>query len=103
MDWPALARVGPIVDALENGLGREAGLLLRNHVETVVEFLKKSETEAEFNRVLRNDLENAKQVHRASFPRKTPPIPGLACETFYRPARDIGGDYYDFLPLHADR
>lgn len=92
----------PIVDAFEKGFGREAGLLLRNHVETVLEFLKKSESESEFNRVLRNDLENAKEVHRAFFPRKNPSIPGLACDGFYRPARDIGGDYYDFLPLRGD-
>ena len=102
-DFPELVEShSPIVDALEKGLGREAGLLLRNHVETVVEFLKKSESESEFNRVLRKDLENAKEVHRAFFPRKPPSIPGLACETFYRPARYIGGDYYDFLPLQAD-
>ena len=102
-DFPELVESHhTIVDALEKGRGREAGLLLRNHVETVVEFLKKSESESEFNRALRNDLENAKEVHRAFFPRKNPSIPGLACETFYRPARDIGGDYYDFLPLQAD-
>jgi sigma-B regulation protein RsbU (phosphoserine phosphatase) len=102
-DFPELVESHlPIVDALEKGLGREAGLLLRNHVETVVEFLKKSESESEFNRALRNDLEDAKEVHKAFFPRKIPLIPGLVCETFYRPARDIGGDYYDFLPLRAD-
>ena len=103
-DFPELVESHrPIVDTLEKGLGREAGLLLRNHVETVLEFLKKSESESEFDRVLRHDLEDAKEVHRAFFPRKNPSIPGLACETFYRPARDIGGDYYDFLPLQADR
>jgi sigma-B regulation protein RsbU (phosphoserine phosphatase) len=67
-----------------------------------LEFLKKWESDSEFHRILRNDLENAKEVHRAFFPQKNPSIPGLACETFYRPARDIGGDYYDFLPLQAD-
>ena len=30
----------PIVDALEKGHGREAALLLRNHVETFLEYLK---------------------------------------------------------------
>ena len=102
-DFPELVESHQtIVHALEKGRGREAGLLLRNHVETVLEFLKKSESDSEFHRILRNDLENAKEVHRAFFPRKKPLIPGLACETFYRPARDIGGDYYDFLPLQAD-
>jgi sigma-B regulation protein RsbU (phosphoserine phosphatase) len=27
----------------------------------------------------------------------------LACQTFYRPAQFIGGDYYDFVPLQGDR
>jgi len=90
-----------IVDALEKGRGREAGLLLRNHVETALEFLGK--TEWEFQRALRNDLEEAKEVHKAFFPQENLSIPGLACETFYRPARGIGGDYYDFLPLQGGR
>ena len=103
-DFPELVESHrPIVDALEKGRGREAGLLLRNHVETVLEFLKKSEYDAEFHRVLRNDLEDAKEVHEAFFPKENLLIPGLTCDTFYRPARGIGGDYYDFLPLQADR
>ena len=88
-----------IVDALEKGRGREAGLLLRNHVETALEFLRKSDSE--FQRVLRNDLEDAKEVHKAFYPQENVSIPGLTCEKFYRPARAIGGDYYDFLPLQG--
>jgi sigma-B regulation protein RsbU (phosphoserine phosphatase) len=90
-----------IVDALEKGRGREAGLLLRNHVETALEFLRKSESE--FQRVLRSDLEDAKEVHKAFFPQENLSIPGLACETFNKPARGIGGYYYDFFPLQGSR
>jgi len=90
-----------IVVALEKGRGREAGLLLRNHVETALEFLRKSESELQ--RVLRSDLEDAKEVHKAFFPQENLSIPGLACETFNKPARGIGGDYYDFLPLQGGR
>lgn len=93
----------PIVDALEKGRGREAGLLLRNHVETLVEFLRKSQSDSGFHRALTNDLENAQDVQRAFFPQENLSIPGLSCETFYKPAQSIGGDYYDFLPLQADR
>ena len=93
----------PILDALDKGRGREAGLLLRNHVETILEFLKKSELDSGFHRALTKDLENAKHVQRASFPDKNLSIPGLLCEAFYRPAHSIGGDYYDFLPLQADQ
>jgi len=92
-----------IVDALDEGRGREAGLLLRNHLETFSEFLGKSESDSGFNRAFRNELEVAQDVQRASFPQEDLPIPGLSREAYYKPARSIGGDYYDFLPLQADR
>jgi len=101
-DFPELVESHQsIVDALEKGRGREAGLLLRNHVEIALEFLRKSESG--FQRVLRRDLEDAKEVHKAFFPQENLLIPGLACETFNKPARGIGGDYYDFLPLQSGR
>ncbi len=93
----------PIVNALEKGRGREAGLLLRNRVETLLEFLKKSESDSGFHRAFRNDLEEAKDIQKAFFPQGNLSIPGLSCETFYKPAHGIGGDYYDFLPLQTDR
>jgi sigma-B regulation protein RsbU (phosphoserine phosphatase) len=52
---------------------------------------------------MRDDLEDAMEMHNAFLPRENLSIPGLACKTFYRPAKCIGGDYYDFLLLQADR
>jgi serine phosphatase RsbU (regulator of sigma subunit) len=92
-----------IVDALGRGRSREAGLLLRNHVETTSEFLKKAEADSGFHKTLRKDLESAKEVQAASFPGGNFSIPGLSCEIFYQPVHSIGGDYYDFLPLQTDR
>jgi DNA-binding GntR family transcriptional regulator/AraC-like DNA-binding protein len=37
----------PIIDALERGRGREAGLLLRNHVKTVLGYLRRAESDSE--------------------------------------------------------
>jgi serine phosphatase RsbU (regulator of sigma subunit) len=93
----------PILDALEKGRGREAGLLLRNHVETILAYLKKAEYDSGFQRALRYDLENATEVHKAFLPQEDLAIPGLICKTLYRPVRYIGGDYYDFFPLHGNR
>jgi serine phosphatase RsbU (regulator of sigma subunit) len=89
----------PIIEALDRGQGREAGLLLRNHVETLMQFLRK----ADFDSGVQRDLERAKDVQTALFPQKNISIPGLNCQTFYKPARDIGGDYYDLFPLPDDR
>lgn len=48
---------------------------------------------------LHRDLAIAREVQRASFPQQPPAIPGMKCANFYRSARSIGGDYYDFLAL----
>jgi DNA-binding GntR family transcriptional regulator len=93
----------PIVDALQKGRGKQAGLLLRNHVETFAEYIKKSKSDSGFHRALQRDLEGAKDVQRAFFPPPTLSIPCLSCEAFYQPAHDIGGDYYDFLSLQGER
>jgi serine phosphatase RsbU (regulator of sigma subunit) len=93
----------PIVDALQNGRAREASLLLRNHVETFAEYLKKSDSDSGVHKAIRKDLEGAKDVQQAFFPPQSLSIPCLSCETFYRPARGIGGDYYDFLSLSEGR
>jgi serine phosphatase RsbU (regulator of sigma subunit) len=93
----------PIAKALEEGRGREAGLLLRNHVETILEYLKRSESDSRIQGASRKDLEAAKEVQRAFLPGQTISIPCISCETFYQPARGIGGDYYDLLALQRGR
>jgi sigma-B regulation protein RsbU (phosphoserine phosphatase) len=49
------------------------------------------------------EIEIAKEVQERLFPQKFPQLPGLDCAGFCRPARGIGGDYYDFLDLGNDR
>ena len=72
----------PIANALEEGRGREAGLLLRNHVETILEYLKRSESDSRVQAAFRKDLENAKEVQQAFFPPQTISIPCISCETY---------------------
>jgi serine phosphatase RsbU (regulator of sigma subunit) len=93
----------PIVDALQKGRGRQASLLLRNHVQRWSEDIRKSKTDAEFFKAVQADLADAKDVQRAFFPPPTLSIPSLSCEAFYQPAHDIGGDYYDLFPLQGER
>jgi serine phosphatase RsbU (regulator of sigma subunit) len=93
----------PIIDALEKGRGKEAALLMRNHVETFREYLRKSESDSGIHRAIRKDLEGAKDVQQAFFPPRSLSIPCISCETFYQPALGIGGDYYDLLSLPGGR
>lgn len=55
-------------------------------------------TEMETNR-LESDLAVAKNIQDNLLPLRTPLVRGFDIHTSYKPAREIGGDYFDFLPV----
>jgi sigma-B regulation protein RsbU (phosphoserine phosphatase) len=52
---------------------------------------------------LKNDVAMAQRIQEALLPRSTPWLPGLQVGVAYEPARDLGGDFYDFLPYGEGR
>jgi sigma-B regulation protein RsbU (phosphoserine phosphatase) len=54
-------------------------------------------TEAEQARIVLHDLEVARDVQAGLLPERAPEIPGLDCAAYFRPAKMVGGDYYDFV------
>ena len=55
--------------------------------------------EAETARLMRLELEIARDVQQRLFPQDSPAIRGLEYAGYCRPAKLVGGDYYDFLPM----
>ena len=49
------------------------------------------------------DLEVAQQVQRALLPHAMPVVPGYDFFAYYESAQEVGGDYYDFIPLPHGR
>lgn len=49
------------------------------------------------------EMESARSVQERLFPRDTRPLPGVAYAGRCAPARNVSGDYYDFLPLGGNR
>jgi serine phosphatase RsbU (regulator of sigma subunit) len=49
------------------------------------------------------DLKLAEQVQKRFLPQSVPIIPGYEFFAHYDPAYEVGGDYYDFVPLPRDR
>jgi serine phosphatase RsbU (regulator of sigma subunit)/pSer/pThr/pTyr-binding forkhead associated (FHA) protein len=49
------------------------------------------------------EIELARKVQLGLLPHKPPSIPGYDFYSYYSPARMIGGDYYDFIPLSDGR
>ncbi|PYV15171.1 MAG: serine/threonine protein phosphatase [Acidobacteria bacterium] len=52
---------------------------------------------------LENDLERAREIQRHLMPAPNPAIPGLEIAVRFFPARELGGDLYDFLAYGRDR
>ena len=54
-------------------------------------------------RLVEQDLELAKSVQRAFLPATPPDFNGYVFHDFYQPAQQIGGDYFDYIPLPDGR
>lgn len=48
---------------------------------------------------LENELRLARQIQMSLLPRDPTSVPGLSVTAVCRPAREVGGDYYDFIRL----
>src|SRR5258707_9454987 len=52
---------------------------------------------------LQNDLDTARDIQLQLLPRGAREVPGLDITAAYVPARELGGDFYDFLPYGEGR
>ena len=52
---------------------------------------------------LEREIELASEIQRQILPKGTPEIPGYELAGWNRPAKHIGGDYYDFFPFAGGR
>jgi serine phosphatase RsbU (regulator of sigma subunit)/pSer/pThr/pTyr-binding forkhead associated (FHA) protein len=50
-------------------------------------------------KAIEKDLELAREVQTEFLPRVPPSLPGYEFADYYEPARFIGGDYFDYVPL----
>ena len=51
--------------------------------------------------VLKSELEAAREVQRVLVPAENPAIPGFRIESIYKPAGEVGGDFFQILPTSA--
>ena len=77
-----LAVIAAIVNALKNALENEYAAKLRG---------------------LQREFEIASEVQSHLLPSRAPDYPRLDLGFFYQPAREVGGDYYDFIPFDTER
>jgi steroid delta-isomerase-like uncharacterized protein len=52
---------------------------------------------------IEQELRVARSIQRASLPKEVPELVGWQINPYYQPAREVGGDFYDFHLLSEDR
>ena len=65
----------------------------------VAELVRKQAAEAASRERIEQELRVAQLIQQNFLPRELPDLPGWQIDAYYKPAREVGGDFYDFLEL----
>src|SRR5258707_2041003 len=76
---------------------------LGSYIAIALENARLYEEARENERRLRSDLDTAREIQRQLLPTGAREVPGLDLAAGYVPARELGGDFYDFLPYGEGR
>lgn len=76
---------------------------LGSYVAIALENARLYEEARESQRLLQDDLSTAREIQRQLLPSGARDVPGLDLAAGYCSARDLGGDFYDFLPYGKGR
>jgi sigma-B regulation protein RsbU (phosphoserine phosphatase) len=76
---------------------------LGSYVAIALENSRLFEEARESERRLRSDLDMAREIQLQLLPTGAREVPGLDLAAAYVPARELGGDFYDFLPYGKGR
>ena len=63
------------------------------------QLVNEQRAEARNRERVEQELEVARLIQQNLLPKKLPDLPGWDVATLYRPARKVGGDFYDVIPL----
>src|SRR3954471_11112806 len=69
----------------------------------VGQLVREQEAEAATRQRFEQELEVARLIQQNFLPKELPDLPGWQVAAYYRPAREVGGDFYDVIPLPDGR
>jgi len=82
--------------------GDEIGALARTF-NAMTSSLKTAQEELISNQLLKQELNIAQEIQQGLLPKKVPQIQGYEIAAFYQPAKEVGGDYYDFIRMSENK
>src|SRR5919206_4178213 len=69
----------------------------------VAQLVRQQQKEAQERERIEQELRIARLIQQTLLPKTLPQIPGYHLAAYYQPAREVGGDFYDFLELDDGR
>lgn len=69
----------------------------------VAQMVQEQKSEVRERERIEQELRTAQDIQRSLLPKDIPLLPGWQIAPYYRPAREVGGDFYDFLPFEDGR
>src|SRR5215217_6309036 len=71
--------------------------------DTITPFLEQLTQQIRERERVEQELKVARIIQEASLPKEVPQLEGWEISPLYRPAREVGGDFYDFFELEDGR
>jgi len=107
-DGPPITQLGPAdLGRFQNRLTFDGVAIIISVVLGYVGFVVVSIAESrrrirlEFEKAtIEGELAAAHEIQRLMVPDEVPPAPGYKIESIYRPAAQVGGDFFQVIPLH---
>jgi serine phosphatase RsbU (regulator of sigma subunit) len=69
----------------------------------VAQLVRQQQQEAQERERIEQELRIARLIQQTLLPKTLPQLPGYDVAAYYQPAREVGGDFYDFLDLEDGR
>jgi serine phosphatase RsbU (regulator of sigma subunit) len=69
----------------------------------VAQLVHQQQREAQERERIEQELRIARLIQQTLLPKTLPKLPGYNVAAYYQPAREVGGDFYDFLELEDGR
>ncbi|HZU11340.1 MAG TPA: SpoIIE family protein phosphatase [Chloroflexota bacterium] len=69
----------------------------------VAQLVRQQEAEAQERERIEHELQVARLIQHTLLPKTLPELSGWQLAAYYQPAREVGGDFYDFIELSDNR
>src|SRR5215208_5650569 len=106
-EWMGLVPTGKEFKALQTLIHRIVGGKITDEWSQGSRLAELAQQRLEQERIERERIEQelrvARSIQQASLPESVPELEGWQITPFYQPAREVGGDFYDFFELPEGR